>query len=119
MGRLFWRPARYFVGLTCLLVGVVVWNLYFSPDGGWFATAGTPKPLAKPPEGQKFIGAKQCSSCHFDQFLDWRQTKHAKALDVLPAKYHNDASCLKCHTTGHGEESGFKDIETTPGLVGA
>lgn len=91
----------------------------------WVASAaenslqdGTPKPLAQPPKDQKYIGSKQCSSCHFDQFLDWRSTKHAKAFEALPAKYKTDASCLKCHTTGHGEESGFKDATTTAGLVG-
>jgi hypothetical protein len=71
-----------------------------------------PAPLAKPPEDQTYIGAKQCASCHFDQFLKWRQTKHAKGFDILPAKYKSDASCLKCHTTGFGEKSGFKDAKT-------
>jgi hypothetical protein len=74
-------------------------------------------PLEKPPEGQTYIGAKQCSSCHFDQNLKWRQTKHAKAFDILPAKYKTDASCLKCHTTGHGEKTGYSGPKT-PDLVG-
>ena len=74
-------------------------------------------PLAKPPEGQTFIGAKQCSACHFDQYLTWRQTKHAKAFDIMPAKYKSDASCLKCHTTGHGEKTGYQGPKT-PDLVG-
>jgi len=76
-----------------------------------------PAPLAKPPEGQTHIGAKQCASCHFDQYLQWRQTKHAKGFEILPTKYKQDASCLKCHTTGFGEKTGYKDAKT-PDLAG-
>lgn len=81
--------------------------------------AQAPKPLEKPPQGQTYVGSKECSACHFDQYLTWRKTKHAKAFDIMPAKYHDDASCLKCHATGHGEASGFKSLTATPGLVGA
>jgi len=77
------------------------------------------KPLEKPPEGQTFMGAKNCSACHLDQYLDWRETKHAKGFEILPSKYREDASCLKCHTTGFGEATGFKAIAATPQLVGA
>lgn len=87
---------------------------------------GTPRVLAqglkrldKPPAGQTYVGSKECSSCHFDQFLTWRETKHAKGFDILPAKYQADKSCLKCHTTGHGEPNGFESKAKTPGLVGA
>lgn len=83
------------------------------------AWAAAPEPLAKPPEGQTFVGAKTCSACHLDQFMDWRGTKHAKGFDMLPAKYRQDASCLKCHTTGFGDPTGFKSIEATPALAGA
>jgi hypothetical protein len=44
--------------------------------------------------------------------MTWRQTKHAKAFEILPAKYQADASCLKCHATGHGQPNGFKDAST-------
>jgi hypothetical protein len=76
------------------------------------------KPLDKPPEGQTFIGSKACSACHLDQFLTWRQTKHAKAFEILPDKYKTDKSCLKCHATGLGEKNGFESIEATPNLAG-
>jgi hypothetical protein len=61
-----------------------------------------------PPSGQSYIGVKKCAACHFDQHLVWRKDKHAKAFDDLPAKYKKDADCLKCHTTGFGEPTGFK-----------
>ena len=76
------------------------------------------QPLERPPEGQSYVGAKECASCHFDQFLTWRNSPHAKAFDILPTKYRGDASCLKCHTTGHGEPSGFTSLQQTPNLVG-
>jgi hypothetical protein len=80
---------------------------------------GAPKPLDKPPAGQTYVGAKECSSCHFDQFLTWRETKHSKGFEILPAKYQEDKSCLKCHATGHGEPTGFESKAKHPGLVGA
>jgi hypothetical protein len=58
------------------------------------------------------MGAKQCGACHFDQLLQWRQTKHAKGFEILPAKYKKNADCLKCHTTGHGEPTGYVDAKT-------
>lgn len=70
------------------------------------SAAQAPEPA--PPEGQTYIGMKACSACHFEQFLVWRQDKHAQAFTNLPAKYKTDASCLKCHTTGFGEPTGYK-----------
>jgi hypothetical protein len=60
------------------------------------------------PGDQEFIGTKKCAACHFDQFIKWKKTKHSKSFDLLPAKYQADEKCLKCHTTGHGEPTGFK-----------
>lgn len=62
-----------------------------------------------PPEGQTYIGAKRCASCHFEAFLSWKKTAHAKAFEVLTPKYQKDEKCLKCHTTGLGEPTGYKD----------
>ena len=66
-----------------------------------------------PPDGQTYIGTKKCSSCHFEQYGIWIKDKHAKAFDILPEKYRTDDSCLKCHTTGYGEETGFKTVADT------
>lgn len=71
-----------------------------------------------PPEGQTYIGAKKCASCHFQQYMAWKKTKHASAFEVLTAKYQGNAECLKCHTTGYGEPTGFKDMATTANLAG-
>ena len=64
-----------------------------------------------------YVGTTKCAPCHFSQFAQWKQDSHAKAFEILPAKYKQDASCLKCHTTGYGEPSGYHD-ETTLGLAG-
>ena len=58
---------------------------------------------------QQYIGTRQCAACHFPQFRSWRGTTHQKAFEILPAKYRADAECLKCHATGAGSPSGFKD----------
>jgi len=68
------------------------------------------KPEPAPPADQEYIGSKKCQACHFDQFLKWKKTKHAKSFDLLPAKYQTDEKCLKCHTTGYGEPGGYKTI---------
>lgn len=73
---------------------------------------------AEPPADQKYTGVKRCASCHFDQYTKWKKSKHSKAFDTLTAKYQKDEKCLKCHTTGYGQDTGFTDIETTPALAG-
>jgi len=117
---------RFVRCLVLLLVFVA-----FGAMAGWFGPSANhcpfgvsavlaqdQKPLDKPPAGQTYVGEKTCASCHFDQDLTWRKTKHAKGFEILPAKYHEDKSCLKCHSTGFGEETGFKSLESTPALVG-
>ena len=104
---------------TAVGMGTMAAFAWQGPDDPQTQLAQAPAPLESPPEGQTFAGAKNCSACHFDQYLDWRQTKHAKAFDVMPAKYKTDQSCLKCHVTGLGQEGGFKSLAATPDLVGA
>lgn len=75
-------------------------------------------PEEAPPAGQTYTGSKKCSACHFEQYLTWKKTKHASAFEVLTAKYETDQKCLKCHTTGLGEPTGYKDLATTKDLAG-
>lgn len=71
----------------------------------------------KPPEGDlpgDYVGEKTCRKCHFKEWKVWKDTGHAKGFTVLPDKYKTDASCLKCHATGHGQPGGFESMEKTP-----
>ena len=72
---------------------------------------------ADPPKDQQYIGNKRCASCHFEQYMSWKKTSHSNAFDLLTAKYETNAECLKCHTTGYGEATGFKDAKSTPALL--
>ncbi|MBI3463350.1 MAG: hypothetical protein HY000_09865 [Planctomycetes bacterium] len=98
------------------LVVAMAWLVFSEPSASAVLNQA-PAPLPQPPEGQTYLGAKQCAACHFDQYLKWRQTKHAKGFEIVPARYRADASCLKCHTTGHGEPTGYTGA-ATPELVG-
>jgi hypothetical protein len=88
---------------TLLVSAGLVWSLMTG-----LARGQTDAPEPAPPEGQEYIGVKKCAACHFDQFLKWRPTKHAKSFELLPAQYQADTKCLKCHTTGFAEATGFK-----------
>jgi hypothetical protein len=75
--------------------------------------------LAAPPEGQTYIGVKQCAACHLKEYKVWKASKHATAaFQSLTAKYVADPECLKCHSTGYGQPTGFKALATTPNLAG-
>jgi len=85
---------------------------FTTPGASQTGTTGSSGPAGDaepaPPADQRYTGVKKCAACHFDQHLIWRKDKHAKAFENLPAKYKTDASCLKCHTTGYGEPTGYK-----------
>jgi len=73
---------------------------------------------ADPPADQQYTGTKRCASCHFEQYMAYKKTGHSKAFETLTAKYQADANCLKCHTTGFGEASGFKADAADAALAG-
>jgi Cytochrome c554 and c-prime len=106
-----------FVVISAMSVIAAGWWLLVSQRHDAIAQ-DTSKPLPKPPEGQTYLGTKVCASCHLEQYMAWKETKHAKGFEVLPAKYRADDSCLKCHSTGQGEKTGFVSIEATPTLQG-
>lgn len=97
--RFFGMLAVAGLGYTLLLAGPA------------WSQPGATEPAA--PGGQQYIGAKKCAACHFDQYVKWKKTKHATTLNLLPANYQTDAKCLKCHTTGYGEPTGFKTVADT------
>jgi hypothetical protein len=110
------RSVRRSASIVFFMLGMLTVGVIFLAKESLLAQ--DQKPLDKPPAGQTYVGEKKCASCHFDQDLNWKKTKHAKSFDDMPAKYHKDASCLKCHATGFGEPTGFTNAEDTPGLKG-
>jgi tetratricopeptide (TPR) repeat protein len=77
-----------------------------------------------PPADAEYLGVKRCKKCHFQQWKSWRDTKMAKAFDVLlpgaavdvkadrsldpQEDYTADTRCLSCHTTGFGHRGGYR-----------
>lgn len=59
-----------------------------------------------------------CASCHKKETDQWESTKHAHAFASLITKGQQlNPECVKCHVTGYGEESGFKDFRVTEQLA--
>ena len=98
-------------GAVAAIILVAVFSIALGP-------VPTRMAQADPPADQAYTGSKKCASCHFEQYMAWRKTGHAKCFDLLTAKYEKDEKCLKCHTTGYGEATGFKDTESTASLAG-
>lgn len=101
--------------LTRTTVPRTVWTLPFAVLVGVQLTAGQGSRLANAQSEKErtYVGTTKCAACHFPQYKSWKTSPHGKAFEVLPAKYKKDAECLKCHTTGFGHESGFKDASST------
>ena len=115
------RTKQFFLGgavLTLVLASLLVFQGPVAVLTAQEETAQEETAEVAPPAGQTYTGLKRCASCHFEQFMSWKKTEHAEAFKLLPEQYQTDQKCLKCHTTGLGEESGFKDIATTPTLAG-
>jgi hypothetical protein len=47
-----------------------------------------------------YVGDQLCRDCHFSEYKQWSDTRHARAFQVLPGERRDDPECLVCHTTG-------------------
>lgn len=103
------------------VVGLVIWS-----DAGP-ANVASAQDTAAAEDGKpkfKYVGSNSCKKCHSAvQHKSWAKTKMGKAFETLkpgaakemkekhhvdPTKdYTQDATCLKCHTTGFGEAGGY------------
>jgi hypothetical protein len=71
------------------------------------------------PEGSTYVGSAKCRKCHAKELRQWKKTPHAEAFEILTAVGKEaDPECVKCHSTGYGEDTGFVDHATTPELAG-
>ena len=76
-----------------------------SPGDGDENLISAVKPLAT------YVGTETCASCHPQSHKTWANSSHAKAFETLNLKEsQSDPKCIKCHTVGFGEESGYKRI---------
>ncbi len=66
----------------------------------------------------QYVGKSNCGGCHAEQLKQWESTAHAHAFATLVEhKSHFDPECIRCHVTGYGSGSGFRDANTTPGMA--
>ncbi|RJP18816.1 MAG: hypothetical protein C4527_28320 [Candidatus Omnitrophota bacterium] len=62
-------------------------------------------------------GADLCRDCHFDQYEQWAETKHATAFyDVINKNRHWMPQCVMCHVTGFGNANGYRSFEKSARL---
>ncbi|MDY0116998.1 MAG: cytochrome c family protein [Sulfurimonadaceae bacterium] len=65
----------------------------------------------------QYMGNSKCRLCHRQFFLGRKKDPHDHAMKSLIATgYEKKSQCLTCHSTGHGTESGFVNMELTPRL---
>ncbi|MBI5468028.1 MAG: hypothetical protein HY891_02755 [Deltaproteobacteria bacterium] len=65
-----------------------------------------------------YLGYSSCAECHPPFLESWKRTRHAGAFRSLEdAGKSRDPECVKCHSTGYGEEGGFYSATSTPGLA--
>lgn len=74
-------------------------------------------------EQYSYVGSKKCKMCHMKSHKTWAKTEMGMAFNTLKpgeakeAKekhnldvdkdYTREAACVKCHTTGYGQEGGY------------
>ncbi len=82
--------------------------------------------LTPTPNGQKYLGSESCMTCHESAYASWKETRHGKAWKTLETVANGDRydwdttrypDCVKCHSVGYGQKSGFINPEKTPGLA--
>jgi hypothetical protein len=112
MARLF---RNVVIAIVALAAAAVFIGVVLPLIGGRVARAVPSEPSVAP-KGE-YIGTKQCSACHFKEYMVWKKQKHAKAFSDMPAKYYGDVTCLKCHITAYGVAGGYKG-PSTPDLLG-
>lgn len=66
----------------------------------------------------RYVGNTKCRLCHRKFFLGRKNDPHDFAMQSLESTGHQDNSrCLTCHSTGHGIETGFVNMQQTPRLA--
>ncbi len=75
-------------------------------------------PQAPLSDGLAYVGNFVCGMCHKAIYDHWYKTTHNTAYRTLVSSGHQfDPECIKCHTTGYGDVSGFLDHEKNQNLI--
>ncbi|MDN3514120.1 MAG: hypothetical protein NG747_06940 [Candidatus Brocadia sp.] len=75
-------------------------------------------PQAPLPNGLSYVGSFACAICHKILYDHWSKTIHGASYDTLVNAGHQyDPECIKCHTTGYGDISGFLSYEKNQNLI--
>lgn len=57
----------------------------------------------------EFVGSEQCVGCHPGAAETWRKSGHSRAFATLVERGADaDPKCIRCHTIGFGERSGYR-----------
>ena len=68
-------------------------------------------------QNNSYVGASACVGCHADK-VGWTNTAHSRAVSLLSGiGAVTNANCLRCHTTGFGQPSGYTNQTLTPNLA--
>jgi hypothetical protein len=72
----------------------------------------SPVALLFPVSGENgYVGSDECATCHFAAYNQWRSSKHSQAYVTLQTLKKginlNRPECVRCHTVGFGQATGF------------
>ncbi|MBI4577022.1 MAG: hypothetical protein HY722_12240 [Planctomycetes bacterium] len=71
--------------------------------------------------GGHYLGSEACRGCHGAAHEAWGRSRHRDALEDL-RRYrggrHGDPGCVRCHVTGFGTLTGYRDEAITGHLSG-
>lgn len=67
----------------------------------------------------EFSGVTLCQDCHVREFNHWQKTKHATSWKHVEKEVIDERNedCIRCHVTGYGIRTGFKDLKSSPHLT--
>lgn len=65
----------------------------------------------------RYVGNSKCRLCHRKFFIGRKNDPHDSAMESLVESGNEENShCLRCHSTGHGTETGYVNQALTPRL---
>ena len=85
-----------------------------------------PVPHPQKETNGRFVGSKECETCHEEVYDVWRRSGHGRAyrtLTELDPPRNFDPECVSCHVVGWHPtgffpyEGGYQSLEKTPKLI--